>query len=82
MKTVAVTLLLLVSTAGMTQQQLTAPHVAAIAKWQALVPAINKVLEGHNLKCHNEWDEWVTRIVDAADVSSADDVSVALVDLV
>jgi hypothetical protein len=52
-------------------------HAAAIAKWQALVPAINKVLEEHNLKCH---DEWVPRIVDAADFSSADDVSVALVD--
>ncbi len=80
MKTVAVTLLLFVSTAGMTQQQLTAPHVAAIAKWQALVPAINKVLEEHNLKCHPDWvpPSLDTRIVDAADFSSGD--SVALVD--
>jgi len=79
-KTVAVIVLLLVSTAGMTQQQLTTPHAAAIAKWQALVPAINKVLEEHNLKCHPDWvpPSLDTRIVDAADFSSGD--SVALVD--
>jgi hypothetical protein len=35
MKGFAVTLLLLVSIAGMAQAQLTAPHAAAIAKWQA-----------------------------------------------
>jgi|GEM_PF-3600392 len=55
-----------------------ASRAAAIAKWQALVPAINKVLEEHNLKCHDEWG--LPEIVDAADFSSGDDVSVALVD--
>jgi hypothetical protein len=57
-----------------------ASHVAAIAKWQALVPAINKVLEEHNLKCNDESGPRISvrGIVDAADFSSGD--SVALVD--
>ena len=76
MKTVAVTILLLVCSTGLTQQQLTKPHAAAIAKWQALVPVIDTVLAKHNLKCHGEWE---TSIVDAIDISS-DDTSIALVD--
>jgi hypothetical protein len=82
MKTVAIAVLLLVSTAGMRQQRLATPHAAAIAKWKALLPAINKVLEKHNLKCHTEWIPpiWSPQIVDAAEFSSGDHVSVALVD--
>jgi hypothetical protein len=80
MKRFAVTVLLLVSTTGMAEAQLNTPHAAAIAKWQALVPAINKVLEEHNLKCNDESGPRISvrRIVDAADFSSGD--SVALVD--
>lgn len=82
MKTVAlITVLLLVPIAGMTQQQqLTISHAAAIANWQALLPAINKVLEEHNLKCNDEWGPRISvrEIVDAANLSSGD--SVALVD--
>ena len=79
-KTFPVTVLLLVSIAGMAPAQLTTPHAAAIAKWQGLVRAINKVLEEHNPKCHPDWvpPSLDTRIVDAADFSSGD--SVALVD--
>jgi hypothetical protein len=77
MKTVAITVLLLFSAVGMPQPQLTKSHAAAIAKWQALVPAINKVLEEHNLRRH---DEWETGIGDAADFSLGANVSVALVD--
>ena len=79
-KRFGVTVLLLVSIAGMAQALLTTPHAAAIAKWQALVPAINKVLEEHNLKCNDEWGPRISvrRIADAADFSSGGPV--ALVD--
>ena len=75
-----VTILVLISIAGIAQAQSTKPNAAAIAKWKALLPAINKVLEEHHFKCHPDWvlPSLDTRIVDAADFSSGD--SVALVD--
>lgn len=75
-----VTVLLLVFIAGIAQAQSTKSNAAAIAKWKALLPAINKVLKEHHFKCHPDWvpPSLDTRIVDAADFSSGG--SVALVD--
>jgi len=80
MKTVALIATLLFSTTGISQQQATKPNDGAIAKWRAMIPAIENVLNEHNLHCDYPGGPWKPSIVDAADFSSTDHVSVALVD--
>lgn len=80
MKTVALIVTVLFSAAGIPQQQPSNPSEAAIAKWRTLIPAIDNVLKEHNLHCDYPGGAWKTSIVDAADFSSTDHLSAALVD--
>jgi len=79
-KTVAVIVTVLFSAAGISQQQPTKPHDAAMDKWRAMIPAIENVLKGHDLHCDYPGGPWAPSIVDAADFPSADHMSAALVD--
>ena len=80
MKTVTLALILLFSAAGVSQQQPTKPHDVAMDKWHAMIPVIEKVLKEHNLHCDYPGGPWAPSIVDAADFSSTDHMSTALVD--
>jgi len=80
MKTVALIVALLFSAMGISQQQPTKPRNVAMAKWRAMTPDIEEVLKEHNLHCDHPGGQWKLSIVDAADFSSADHMSAALVD--
>ncbi len=80
MKTVTLAVILLFSAAGISQQQPTKPHDVAMDKWHAMIPVIEKVLKEHNLHCDYPGVPWAPSIVDAADFSSTDHMSTALVD--
>ena len=80
MKTVALIATLLFSTAGIAQQQATKPSDGAMAKWRVMIPAIENVFKEHNLHCDYPGGPVKPSIVDAADFSSTDQMSVALVD--
>jgi hypothetical protein len=80
MKTVALIVTLLFSATGISQQQPTKPYNATIDRWRAMIPAIENVLKEHNLHCDYPGGPWALSIVDAADFSSTDHMSAALVD--
>jgi hypothetical protein len=80
MKTVALIATLLFSAAGISQQQPMKGQDVAIAKWRAMIPGIVNFLNEHNLHCDYPGGPWKPSIVDAADFSSTDHLSVALVD--
>jgi hypothetical protein len=80
MKTVALIVTLLFSATGISQQQPTKPHDVAMDKWRSMISAIENVLKEHNLHCDYPGGLWAPSIVDAADFSSTDHMSAALVD--
>jgi hypothetical protein len=80
MKPVALAVTLLFSATGISQQQPTKPHDVAMDKWLAMIPAIENVLKEHNLHCDYPGGPRTPSIVDAADFSSTDHMSAALVD--
>ena len=51
-----------------------------MTKWRVMIPAIENVLKEQNLHCDYPGGPWKPSIVDAADFSSTDHISVALVD--
>ena len=79
MKAAILSVLLLFSAAGISQQQVSKSREGAIANWRSLVPAIKNVLKENNLICDYAGG-WEPRIADAADFSSSDHMTVALVD--
>ncbi len=80
MKTIALIVIFLFSGTGISQQQPTKPRDVAMAKWRAMIPAIENVLKEHNLHRDYPGGPWKHSIVDAADFSSTDHMSAALVD--
>jgi len=80
MKTVVLIVSLFLSATGIPQQKPAKPSDAAIAKWRALKPAVENVLKELNLHCDYPGGAWELAIVDAADFSSTDHMSAALVD--
>lgn len=80
MKTAALIATLLFSAAGVSQQQPMKPKDVAMAKWRVMMPAIENVLNEHDLHCNYPGGPWKPSIVDAAEFSSTDHMSVALVD--
>jgi hypothetical protein len=80
MKTVALIVTLLFSATGISQQQPTKPNDVAMDKWRAMIPAIENTLKEHNLHCDYPGGPWAPSIADAADFSSTDHMTAALVD--
>jgi len=80
MKRVALIVTLLFSATGIEQQQPAKPRDVAMDKCHDMTPAIEKVLKEHNLHCDYQGGTWAPSIVDAADFSSTDHMSTALVD--
>lgn len=80
MKTIALIVTLLFSATGISQQQPAKPRDIAMAKWRVMIPAIENVLKEQNLHCDYPGGSWKPSIVDAADFSSSDQMSAALVD--
>ena len=79
MKAAILSVMLLLPALTIFQQQLPKSHEAAIANWRSIVPAIKNALKENNLNCDYAGG-WEPRVVDAANFSTSDHMSAALVD--